>query len=113
MSEYSIDENRLANIDEKIQLPADLLPLYEKKKRQAIIGSFETIQRQFHTQMITEGWSSFASALRSSGAIVATRYGLSMVNTDVIPDDLAPYVLEHEVVENTLDSDKSGLQKQS
>lgn len=55
--------------------------------------------------MITEGWSSFYHDLQTFGAIVAVRYGIPMINTDVIPKELAPFVLEHEVIENTFNAD--------
>lgn len=55
--------------------------------------------------MITEGWSGFYHVLQTFGAIVAVRYGISMINTYVIPEELVPFVLKHEVIENTFDAD--------
>lgn len=56
---------------------------------------------------ITEGWATYSHELKKSGAIVAVKYKTPIVNTDIIPENLAPYVLEHEIIESTLDNDPS------
>ena len=95
------------NIDQLIKLPDFLIPVYEKRKKDAMVGSYENIKARFHRLPIVEGWATYGPALRDQGAIVAVRYKIPMVNTDVVPEKFVPYFLEHEVVESALDSDPS------
>lgn len=98
---FSID------IDAVIGIPSELREEYNIRQSRALVGSLETIQRRFYEMPIAIGWAQYSKALKESGAIASPRYKMPMVNTDVIPQELAPFVLIHEVVESTLDSDPS------
>lgn len=75
----------LQEIDEVIKLPQDLESVYLKRKDDAYVGSFDHIKGKFHRLPIVSGWATYSKALREQGAIVAVKYKLPMVNTDVIP----------------------------
>lgn len=94
-------------IDQILAIPEYLQEIYISRRRNALVGSYSEIERKFNERPITDGWGAYSNALKRSGALVAVRHKTPMVNTDIIPKDLAPYVLEHEVVESTLDSDPS------
>ena len=73
---------------------------------------FDHIKGKFHRLPIVSGWATYGKALREQGAIVAVKYKLPMVNTDVIPEELSNFVLEHEAVESALDINASDTQNQ-
>ncbi|MBU1071285.1 hypothetical protein KKG65_02630 [Patescibacteria group bacterium] len=92
----------LERIDEILKLPNELELTYEERKRDAYVGSLGQISRRFHRLPIAENWFAYSKALKSQGAIVAIEYKLPMINTEVIPEDLVDFVLEHEATECAL-----------
>ena len=97
MGNFDIPSNE-KNIDEVIQIPQELGKEYEMRRQRSMVGSFDQIKRKFHEMPITEGWSAYSYELKKSGAIVAVKFKMPMVNTDIITKNLAPYVLEDEAI---------------
>lgn len=93
----------IQKIDEILRLPDDLEQKVEQRRNDAFVGSYEHIKSRFHRLPIVSGWATYSKGLKDCGAIIAVKYKLPMISTDVVPDDLVDFALEHESVESALD----------
>ncbi|WKZ25617.1 MAG: hypothetical protein QY322_04530 [bacterium] len=93
----------IQKIDEILRLPDDLEQRVEQRRKDAFVGSYEHIKGRFHRLPIVSGWTTYSKGLKGCGAIIAVKYKLPMISTDVVPDDLVDFALEHESVESALD----------